>query len=69
MSRLCPLFGAAADGGLCLAWDESLVAHAFQPAVGTGDWKVTLTRTLESVRYAKQVQTGTVGGAFTRTRS
>ena len=41
---------------MCLAWDESLVAQATQPAVGTGDWKVALTRTLESVRYAKQIR-------------
>ena len=39
-----------------LAWNALFVAHAFPPAVGPGDWKVTLTRTLEIVRYAKQIQ-------------
>ena len=41
---------------MCLAWIESFVSDAFQPAVGTGDWKVALTRTLESVRYVKQIR-------------
>ena len=42
-------------GCICLAWNESFAENAVPPAVGPGDWKVALTRTLESVRYAKQI--------------
>ena len=57
--RVTSALTPALSPGMCLARDESLGTHAFQPAVGTGDWKVALTRTLESVRYAKQIPAGT----------
>ena len=48
--------GLQTKDGSWVAWNESFVAHPLPPAVGTGDWKVALTRTLESVRNAKQIR-------------